>query len=265
MKNFFNRLKQEKDLRFDLFIGIWSAIIILAIAVVAGLCIYFFVIKGESLPKADNAQATEAPTAQPEASFSPVPASTEEPTERPSYENIDDADGDEDEDDNDSESSAVTVYAVTTVNVRSRPNTSAASYGKLSAGESVKRTEKMSNGWSKVTYNNKTAYIKSDYLSITKPDTTAKSPTSAPKATSSSKATKKPASSKSATKKPTSTPKASNKNQSSNDAPVVITPTPEPDRTEAPQITSAPEKTEAPHTNTEAPRADNAAEHTDNP
>ena len=133
MKNFFNRLKNEKDLRFDLFIGIWSAIIILAIVAVIGVCIYFFVIKGESIPKADNVKSTEAPTEQPQASFSPAP--TVEPTERPPYENIDDTEDeegaeDEDNEDSDSDASAVTVYAVTTVNVRSKPNTSAASVRK---------------------------------------------------------------------------------------------------------------------------------------
>ena len=107
MKNFFNRLKNEKDLRFDLFIGIWSAIIILAIVAVIGVCIYFFVIKGESIPKADNVKSTEAPTEQPQASFSPAP--TVEPTERPPYENIDDTEdeeGAEDEDNEDSDSDA---------------------------------------------------------------------------------------------------------------------------------------------------------------
>lgn len=269
MKNFFNRLKNEKDLRFDLFIGIWSAIIILAIVAVIGVCIYFFVIKGESIPKADNVKSTEAPTEQPQASFSPAP--TVEPTERPPYENIDDTEDeegaeDEDNEDSDSDASAVTVYAVTTVNVRSKPNTSAASYGKLSAGDSVKRIEKMSNGWSEVTYNNKTAYVKSDYLSITKPDTAAKSPTKAPSATSSAKATKKPASKKPASKKPTATPKKSNKEPSEdNEAPVVITATPEPEKTAAPHITSVPEKTEVPHTDTEPPKTNTAAEHTATP
>ena len=257
MKNFFNRLKKEKDLKFDLFIGIWSAIIILAIVAIIGICIYFFVIKGESIPNADNVKATEAPTEQPQASFSPLP--TVEPTLRPSYENIDDTEeGAEDEDNKDSDASTVTVYAITTVNVRSKPNTSAASYGKLSAGDSVKRIEKMSNGWSEVIYNNKTAYIKSDYLSITKPDTATKSPTKAPSATSSAKATEKPAA-----KKPTATPKKSNKEPSeSNEAPVVITATPEPEKTAAPNITSVPEKTEAPHTDTEPPKTNTAEEYT---
>lgn len=258
MKKFFNRLKQEKDLRYDLFIGIWSAIIILAILAAIGLCIYFLAVKGGSIMQNKTAQATEEPTAQPQESVSPVLSATEEPTERPSYENIDEEDGEDDED-------TVTVYAITTVNVRSKPNTSAASYGKLSAGESVKRTEKMSNGWSKVIYDDKTAYIKSDYLSTTKPETATKSPTNAPRVTSRPKTTKKPATSKPSTKKPTATHKANSNNQSDNEAVEIITPSPEPDYTKAPQITSAPADTEAPGSATEAPRSDSAAVQTETP
>ncbi len=71
-----------------------------------------------------------------------------------------------------------TVYATGSVNVRSSYSTSSASLGKLKEGESVKRTglaTKAIDGitWSKVTYNGKTAYVSSAYLTTKKPSATA--------------------------------------------------------------------------------------------
>lgn len=62
-----------------------------------------------------------------------------------------------------------TVYATTSVNVRSSYSTSSSVVGSLSEGDSVTRTGKGSNGWSRVTYNGQTAYINSDYLTTEKP------------------------------------------------------------------------------------------------
>ena len=62
-----------------------------------------------------------------------------------------------------------TVYATTSVNVRSSYSTSSSVVGSLNEGDSVTRTGKGSNGWSKVTYNGQTAYINSDYLTTKKP------------------------------------------------------------------------------------------------
>lgn len=62
-----------------------------------------------------------------------------------------------------------TVYATTSVNVRASYSTSSSVVGSLSEGDSVTRTGKGSNGWSRVTYNGQTAYINSDYLTTEKP------------------------------------------------------------------------------------------------
>lgn len=62
-----------------------------------------------------------------------------------------------------------TVYAKSEVNVRGSYSTSSALLGKLQKGDSVTRTGIGDNGWSKVTYNGKTAYINSSYLTTTKP------------------------------------------------------------------------------------------------
>lgn len=72
-------------------------------------------------------------------------------------------------------SKSQTVYATTNqVNVRSSYSTSSSILGSLQKGESVKRTglaTKSINGilWSKVSYNGKTGYISSSYLTTTKP------------------------------------------------------------------------------------------------
>lgn len=63
-----------------------------------------------------------------------------------------------------------TVYAKSSVNVRSSYSTSSSIVGSLEAGDSVTRTGKGSNGWSKVQYNGQTAYINSSYLTTEKPE-----------------------------------------------------------------------------------------------
>lgn len=62
-----------------------------------------------------------------------------------------------------------TVYAKSETNVRASYSTSSQSYGMLAVGDSVTRIGIGDNGWSKVTYNGKTAYIYSNNLTTTKP------------------------------------------------------------------------------------------------
>lgn len=61
------------------------------------------------------------------------------------------------------------VYAISTVNVRTEPNTDCEKIGSLKKGESIIRIGVGDNDWSKVEYNNEIRYIHSSYLSITKP------------------------------------------------------------------------------------------------
>ena len=63
-----------------------------------------------------------------------------------------------------------TVYATGSVNVRSSYSTSSSIVGSLDAGDSVTRTGRGSNGWSRVTYNGQTAYISSEFLTTEKPE-----------------------------------------------------------------------------------------------
>ena len=79
-----------------------------------------------------------------------------------------------------------TVYATAGVNIRAKASTDADVIGTLIAGYSVTRTSD-SNGWSKVDYNGQTGYIKSDYLTTTKPQVTESNQTSSSSNTSSSK------------------------------------------------------------------------------
>ena len=60
-----------------------------------------------------------------------------------------------------------TVYVTKKVNVRQSYSTSSKS---LEVGTSLTRTGKGSNGWSRVTYNGKEAYINASYLSTKKPE-----------------------------------------------------------------------------------------------
>lgn len=63
-----------------------------------------------------------------------------------------------------------TVYVTKKVNVRQSYSTSSKSLGTLEVGTSLTRTGKGSNGWSRVTYNGKEAYINASYLSTKKPE-----------------------------------------------------------------------------------------------
>lgn len=65
-----------------------------------------------------------------------------------------------------------TVYATTTVNIREGFSADTAKVGSLGRGQSVKRVgigTGDAEGWSQVEFNGQTAYISSDYLSLTKP------------------------------------------------------------------------------------------------
>ena len=65
-----------------------------------------------------------------------------------------------------------TVYATTTVNVREGFSADTDKVGSLSKGQSVVRTgigTGDAEGWSEVEFNGQTAYISSEYLSLTKP------------------------------------------------------------------------------------------------
>lgn len=63
-----------------------------------------------------------------------------------------------------------TVWATTAVNIRSGSSTSTSVLGGLGKNSSITRTGICNNGWSRVSYNGKAAYIHSDYLTTTKPN-----------------------------------------------------------------------------------------------
>ena len=65
-----------------------------------------------------------------------------------------------------------TVYATTTVNIREGFSADTDKVGSLGRGQSVKRVgigTGDAEGWSEVEFNGQTAYISSEYLSLTKP------------------------------------------------------------------------------------------------
>ena len=65
-----------------------------------------------------------------------------------------------------------TVYATTTVNIREGFSADTDKVGSLGRGQSIKRVgigTGDAEGWSEVEFNGQTAYISSDYLSLTKP------------------------------------------------------------------------------------------------
>ena len=77
-----------------------------------------------------------------------------------------------------------TVYATAGVNIRAKASADADVIGTLIAGYSITRTSD-SNGWSKVNYDGQTGYIKSDYLTTTKPTVTSNTTASSSSSSSS--------------------------------------------------------------------------------
>lgn len=206
IKNFFDRVKKDKDFRFDFIIGIWSAIIIILIiaALIIGLQ---FLLKDDDSEEA----ASETPVPTTEADYmqdsSPIPDVEDEEE----YKGSINEDLDEDIEFEDDSSSGL-LYATTSVNVRSNPDTTSSVLGKLAQGESVEKVEETDNGWVKVIYNGSEAYVKSEYLTATEPGaSTYVAPTMPPQQsrvtstpkTSDNKATAKPKK----TKKPKTTKK----------------------------------------------------------
>ena len=78
-----------------------------------------------------------------------------------------------------------TVYATAGVNIRAKASADANKIGTLAAGGSITRTGKISSGWSRVDYNGQTGYIKSDYLTTTKPTVTSNTTASSTSSSSS--------------------------------------------------------------------------------
>ena len=62
-----------------------------------------------------------------------------------------------------------TVYAKETVNVRSQADENSDRVGQIARGDSAVRISEDENGWSQISYNNATAYVKSEFLT-TNPD-----------------------------------------------------------------------------------------------
>lgn len=69
------------------------------------------------------------------------------------------------------------VRATDTVNVRSSDSEEADKIGKAQKGDILTRTEEKINGWSKVIYEGKEAYIKSDYLEVISDNTSTETTT----------------------------------------------------------------------------------------
>ena len=63
-----------------------------------------------------------------------------------------------------------TVYAVAQVNVRKGPGFNHAVIGKLQAGDQVTRTGIGKHGWSRITYDGKTAYVANNYVTPDSPE-----------------------------------------------------------------------------------------------
>lgn len=100
-----------------------------------------------------------------------------------------------------------TVYATTSVNVRASYSADSDKVGGLSTGASVTRTGVGDNGWSRIVYGDRVAYVNSSYLTTTRPST---STPSTSKPSTSTPSTSKPSTSTPSTSTPsTSTPSTS--------------------------------------------------------
>lgn len=257
MKNLIEKLKTDKDFRYDFIIGAWSAVIVvfIIIALVVGIR---FASKKINSDDNSNAAPTEAAVPSPEATL--------EPTAKPSP-TADILDGDDWYDETDigtDDSDDDTLYTTDNVNARADSSTDSQSYGTIPAGTGVQVIERLSNGWTKIKYNDKEAYVKSEYLTARAASTRtpmdyyssnepSSSSTARPTRTAASKATKAPK----ATKKPKKTkkPKATKapKEDNEEDKSSVTQSTHVPEATTAPEVQHPAKATEKPAEATHAP------------
>ena len=83
-----------------------------------------------------------------------------------------------------------TVWATATVNVREDSSTDAKKVGTLKKGKKITRTGVLSNGWSRVKYDNKDCYIASSYLTLKDPGAKKETKATKTEAKTETKATK---------------------------------------------------------------------------
>lgn len=253
MKNLIEKLKTDKDFRYDFIIGAWSAVIVVFIIIALVVGIRF---ASKKINSDDNSNAAPTETAV------PSPEATLEPTAQPSP-TADILEGDDwyDETDIGTDDSDDTLYTTDNVNARADSSTDSQSYGTIPAGTGVQVIERLSNGWTKIKYNDKEAYVKSEYLTARAASTRtpmdyyssnepSSSSTARPTRTAASKATKAPK----ATKKPkkpkaTKAPKEDNEEDKSS----VTQSTHVPEATTAPEVQHPAKATEKPAEATHAP------------
>jgi len=72
-----------------------------------------------------------------------------------------------------------TVYAVETVNVRGQASETAERVGQIARGDSAIRISE-DNGWSQIKYNNATAYVKSEFVTVNRDDLNTNTPADSP-------------------------------------------------------------------------------------
>lgn len=254
MKNLIEKLKTDKDFRYDFIIGAWSAVIVvfIIIALVVGIR---FASKKINSDDNSNAAPTEAAVPSPEATLEPTaePSPTADILEGDDWYDETDIGTDDSDDD--------TLYTTDNVNARADSSTDSQSYGTIPAGTGVQVIERLSNGWTKIKYNDKEAYVKSEYLTARAASTRtpmdyyssnepSSSSTARPTSTAASKATKAPK----ATKKPKK-PKATKAPEKDN----------EEDKSSVTQSTHVPEATTAPEVHQPAKATEKPAEATHAP
>lgn len=257
MKNLIEKLKTDKDFRYDFIIGAWSAVIVVFIIIALVVGIRF---ASKKINSDDNSNAAPTETAV------PSPEATLEPTAEPSP-TADILEGDDWYDETDigtDDSDDDTLYTTDNVNARADSSTDSQSYGTIPAGTGVQVIERLSNGWTKIKYNDKEAYVKSEYLTARAASTRtpmdyyssnepSSSSTARPTITAASKATKAPK----ATKKPKKTkkPKATKapKKDNEEDKSSVTQSTHVPEATTAPEVQHPAKATEKPAEATHAP------------
>lgn len=123
-----------------------------------------------------------------------------------------------------------TVWATATVNVREDSSTDAKKVGTLKKGKKITRTGVLSNGWSRVKYDNKDCYIASSYLTLKDPGAKKETKATKTEAKTETKATKTEAKSetKATETKATETDTITQESQSDTDTQTVTQDTEEP-------------------------------------
>ncbi len=223
VKQLITDAKNSKKGLLELIVGIWTLVLTISLVAILVTGVDFLVKESKGANQESGvAPADDSPTPAPTQETTPIPSPVEteeasgeeddedaKETDKPSEEEDTDDEGDEEdtEDEEDGgEDGEEAMYLTTLVNMRSSASLTASIITKIPTGSVVARIDKLDDGWSEIYYEGREGYVRTEYLTKTRPNSTSAdsriNSNGAPRTVAPARPTQKPAS---------TTPKRTNK------------------------------------------------------